>query len=284
MKAGFVASCLAVVLSVLSLALPGCQTWPPWDDLPDVPAITNVPPLITNTPPVDPPQPGVPVPIKLTATGRETLPDAFVQKEKIFRDFGLSDVRYLSVTKDAFINDLGHNHTRQENGYIVADDFKATSGGREYIFKWDKFMSKVSANVIRENPMKRSDAQATFRVWWRCYDNGAVASGPDDSQPPEGECQNRPAFCQDSDVPNLPDKTDNLRKASPNQFIGKPGIRVRNADQATNLRYRLMSWFHNQGYMTGYPYPGSDKTGCVYIFWDVELPEDAERDVGWRVL
>jgi hypothetical protein len=52
---------------------------------------------------------------------KETLPAAFVEKEHIYiGDFGgISDCRYLSVTKDAFINQLGRSHVRYVNGSLA---------------------------------------------------------------------------------------------------------------------------------------------------------------------
>lgn len=233
--------------------------------------------------PTPQPTPGAPVPVRIVHSNVETFPSEFRQKERIYRDFGLSDVRYLSVTGDSFINDMGHNHARKVGDWIVADDFVAVaSNGQRYVFAWDKFMSKTSANVLKQNPMPAGEAKATFRVWWRCY---RASDQPGDNEPaPTPGTSNKPPFATREDITTFADtsRPDSLRAARRGEYEGR--IRVANAGEATDCRYKLTNWFWRvPAVSTGYPTPDNPKSGSVNIHWDTSLDEDEPRFVAWEV-
>lgn len=124
--------------------------------------------------PTPPPQPdpALPVPIKLAHSGPESLPDGLKCKEKdsMCQAYGISDVRFLSVTGDSFIrSSMAKPHVREVAGMLVGDDFEEVCDGNHYVFAWDHWSIGTSANKSTENPLPREKARATFRPWWRCY-------------------------------------------------------------------------------------------------------------------
>lgn len=286
---------VCVVASAVLLLNAGCQTWPPWD-WDDLPSVTNLPPVITNLPPViDPPDPEPPVdamtPIKIEhgavvkATGHEGRDGSVVIDGVKFRVFAMKpdDVHYCKQAANA-------KAIRVQGGRMVAHDF-VNNDGQVMVFRYWTLGTSSLDGKSTENPVARV-AQDT-RVWYTVHAPvGGTVTPPVTPDPPVTGCQNKPAFCKPSDVPQIPDVTANGKSAQ-GQWYGS--IPVRNMAEATNLRFRLMSWFHNEGYGTTYPYPGKDSRGYIYVQIR-DLPEDPNAEVNmdenadepnvvqWRVL
>ena len=126
--------------------------------------VTPEPPAPTPDP--EPPQPDIPLAVKLPhGEVLGSIPESIERKEHIYHIPPFSDVRFLCLTNDCFINELGASHFRVENGYAIADDFLYAG----IVFVFDHFCIERQVNQTKENPWKIANSKGTFRVWWRAY-------------------------------------------------------------------------------------------------------------------
>lgn len=283
---------VCVVASAVLLLNAGCQTWPPWD-WDDLPSVTNLPPVITNLPPViDPPDPEPPVdamtPIKIehgsevAAKGDEGRDGSTTIDGVKFRVFEIeSDRHFCEQARKA-------KAIQVRDGKMVAHDFINASG---QVMVWQYWTIGTSSLDAKSTENPSSKVKSDTRVWYRCY--ASLTPPPVTPDPPVTGCQNKPAFCTVSDIPHVPDRTENLAISAQGDWYG--AIPVKNMNEATDVAYRLKSWFHNQGRATSYPYPGKQTRGYIYVQIK-NLPEDPNEEVNmdpnadepnvvqWRVL